>query len=136
MSILSFSASRTGWNCFTEGYKPRSMLLVVVVVDLDLDMDLVVVVVAVMVLVIVPREWCHQMPESLTSYVRFVRRLHILLLIAGGDLMRTTRPTARLLQLLPTTMVLLLLQPMVMALIQTSTLILLQQITSPQNWIS
>jgi hypothetical protein len=40
-----------------------------------------------------------------------------------------------LLQLLPTAMVLLLLLlPMVMALIQTGTLILLQQITSPQNW--
>jgi hypothetical protein len=97
-----------------EGYKPWSMLFIVVVVDLDLDMDLVVVVVMVLVmaeevLVVVPREWCHQIQESLTSYVRFVRRLDTLLLIAGGDLMRTTRPTARLLQLLPTAMVVLLL---------------------------
>jgi hypothetical protein len=74
MSILSFSASRTGWNCFTEGYKPRSMLLAVAVVDLDLDMDLVfmavmVLVVAEEVMVVVPKEWCHQMPERKSDII-------------------------------------------------------------------
>jgi hypothetical protein len=76
MSILSFSALRTGWNCFTEEYKLRSILLVMVVVDMDLVVVVVMVLaVAKEVLVIVPKEWCHQMLESLTSYVRFVRRL-------------------------------------------------------------